>query len=346
MLEAVLSLSLSNVIARQPRLQAILNDSIVLAPYDAQVTHHCSYAASSYRMQFALTDNTQVGTADWSDIEQAKFKVQVSTSSLEPYADLIEGYADTISISPVAGSVSVEGRDLSASLLDSKTPADYQNSTASEIVRILAGRHGLNPVVVDAADFAGRSYANTKNVTSLVQFARLTSDWDILAMLAQSAGVDLFVIGSSLYFQTRGTASTTPQTILFNALTDLRLNKHPRLAAGTAVTVSSWNSATGAAVAETKGTSSTSNYSVSRPNIASTTAQAMAAQLLQSIAREAMSVQFTMPGDAVLSAQCPIRLEGTGTAFDTTYTIDSITRAFHARSGFSQTIRAKMLAQS
>ena len=347
----------NNAVVRQPHLRAILNDTVVLVPHSAQVTHHSSYAAGSFRLLVPLTGNPALAIADWAAIDRVRLRIQIRVYPHEAYADLIEGYVDIITINPVTGGVYLEGRDLSASLLDSKTPIDFQNLTSTEIVAQLCQRHGLTPVGANTAGYAGRYYGDTHNVLSLAQFAKLTSDWDILATLAQGAGNDLFVEGSNLYFQPGVAISDAPQNLLVSDLTDLRMTRSLPLSGGTMVTIASWNSALGVAVHESHDTRSrtveanaatrpSSAFTVLRPNLQPSGAQTLAGQLARSIASDAMSIHFTMPGDVALSVRRPIRLAGSGTAFDVNYRIDTINRVFRSNSGLSQKVMAKILIES
>jgi hypothetical protein len=59
----------------------------------------------------------------------------------------IYGRVDKIKYCPFKRTVSIDGRDLSALLIDSKTTEKFQNMTASQVATLLANRHGLTPVV-------------------------------------------------------------------------------------------------------------------------------------------------------------------------------------------------------
>ena len=352
--EAVLSLSLEGVIVRSPRLRAILNGDIVFAPFSAHITHHSAYSAAHYNLLVPLGDGSPLPATGWASLDRARIRIQATLNPSEPFIDLIEGYCDTVQINPVAGFVCLEGRDLSAALLDKKTPADFQNLTSSEIVAFLADQHDLTAITQDTTGFVGRQYADNTNLITLTQYAKLTSDWDIVVALAHAQNYDLFVAGSCLYFQPGTNASQAPQHIFYRDLTDLRMRRMLPLSGGVKVTVSSWNSAAGTAVSATTDSWSGTNpgsspqsaaraYTVIQPNLASSTAGTLATQLAQSIYRESMSIQFSMPGDISLNARSPILLSGSGTMFDRLYKIDSIVRQFRSRSGYSQTVCATLM---
>jgi phage protein D len=66
------------------------------------------------------------------------------------------------------------------------------------------------------------------------------------------------------------------------------------------------------------------------------------AQRLQSLASAfQMQVEVDIPGDVTINATMSLNLTGTGTAWDTTYYIDSVTHEFSFEGGFRTTIEAK-----
>lgn len=351
--EAALSFNSEHIATRSPRLRAILNGTVIVCPIAATIGHNASCRAATFALSAALAENADLGAAYWAGLTQVRVKIQISLSALEPYTDLIEGYSDSIYLNPISGFVRLEGRDLSASLLDTKTSTDFQNRTPTEIAMFLANTHGLTPMVANIATNAGRYYGNISNVTTLSQFSKLTSDWDVLAALALAWGFDLFVSGTSLYFQPREVSNQIPRSIMYSDLTDLRMNRVLPLSNGVDLTVLSWNSAHQLAVTQTVDTSISPNsagagigparrYTVMRPNLGADSAQALAEKIAQSMSAVAMSVKFTMPGDTAMTVRQPITLLGTNTIFDRQFKIDSIIRSFRSRSGFSQVVRASL----
>jgi phage protein D len=66
------------------------------------------------------------------------------------------------------------------------------------------------------------------------------------------------------------------------------------------------------------------------------------AQRLQSLANAfQMQVEVDMPGDVTVNPTQSLTLTGTGTAWDTTYYIDTVTHEFSFEEGFRTTIEAK-----
>lgn len=336
---------------RSPRLRAILNGTVVVGAIAATVAHTASCGAATFSLSVSLAENANLDTAYWANLTEARVKIQVSPRAPEPYMDLIEGYCDSIQLHPISGVVRLDGRDLSASLLDTKTPTDFQNLTPTEIVTLLAKAHGLTPIVASTAANAGRHYGNISNILSLSQFAKLTSDWDVLVELAQASDFDLYVSGTALYFQQRQIAYENPQYIKYSELMDIKMDRLLPLSNGVDLTVLSWNSADQYAVTQTvdtsmarkssdAGTWPARKYTVMRPNLSAASAQALARRVAQSLSAAAMSIKFTMLGDAAMTVRRPVVLQGTDTIFDRPFKIESLTRSFRSRSGFSQVVRA------
>ncbi len=96
--------------------------------------------------------------------------------------------------------VEIDGRDLTARLLDARTQETFSNQTASEIAETLAARHGLTADVTATTTLAGRYYATEHDRITLGQFSRATTEWDLLTFLAAREGFEAYVAGQTLTF--------------------------------------------------------------------------------------------------------------------------------------------------
>ena len=96
--------------------------------------------------------------------------------------------------------VEIDGRDLTARLLDARTQETFSNQTASQIAETLAARHGLTPNVTATQTLAGRYYAADHDRLTLGQFSRATTEWDLLTFLAAREGFEAYVSGQTLTF--------------------------------------------------------------------------------------------------------------------------------------------------
>jgi phage protein D len=82
------------------------------------------------------------------------------------------------------------------------------------------------------------------------------------------------------------------------------------------------------------------------PGLTSDQADAQA-QRLQSLASAfQMQVEVDIPGDSSINATMSLNLTGTGTAWDQTYYIDTVTHEFSFEDGFRTTIEAKTMVGS
>ena len=340
---------------RFPKIRALLDDSTAVYPYNAAIAHAASFNAATFSISISLNENPELNAAYWANLPRVRVRIQASLGYANPFIDLIEGYCDTVHVHPISGFVVLEGRDLSASLLDTKTFKNYQNRTPGEIAADIASNHGLTAIFKDAGPYAGRQYGDDTTALTLTQFAKLSTDWDMLVMLAQVSGCDLRVMGTSIYFQLDTDTSDPIANVSYSDLIDLRMNRVLPLTDGVDLTVMSWNSAQQVAVAETfasvatdysgsAGTRSPRNYTIVHPNLQSQAALALATKVAQTVVREAMSIQFRMPADLTTTAGQRIKLYGTKTIFDRLFKIDRITRAFRSQSGFIQTVHATLAA--
>ena len=317
------------------------------------VTNSASFRSATFSISLSLNENPPLDAAYWASLPRVRIRVQASHDRSDPFLDLIEGYCDNIHIHPISGSVVLEGRDLSSSLLDTKTFKNYQNLTPGEIAREIAKNHGLSAVFFAGDTYAGRLYGSDSTASTLAQFAKLTTDWDMLVMLAQVGGYDLFMSGQSIYFQPNSSPSGPIHTIHYADLIDLSMKRILPLTDGVGMTVLSWNSAQQEAITETFESPPTGraeskqpnlprSYTVMRPNLRSQTARALATEVARTVSREAMSIQFKMPADLTITARQHFTLSGTNTTFDRPFKTDWITRTFRDKSGFSQTVHATL----
>ncbi len=271
------------------------------------------------------------------------------------WVSLIQGTVDTVQIDFPAHLARLHGRDLTAALISSPTQETFANRTASEIATILAQRHNLTPQVTATTTLVDRYYELEHDRITLNQFSRASTEWDLLVALAQQEAFEVFVEGTSLYFQPARTHISTPDAILRPAATmngpanvmELRMERALALAGETTVTVKSWNSRQKQAYVQTvrspgDGSGGASqNYVVVRPNLLPDQVATLAQNWLAALTQHERVVTALMPGELSLTPRSVIAIEGTGTAFDQMYYVDSIERRVAIRGGFVQHLRAK-----
>jgi hypothetical protein len=169
--------------------------------------------------------------------------------------------------------------------------------------------------------------------------------------LANHEQFELFVSGTSLYFQAPWQAQGNSYTITPRDLMDLRMEWALPLAGGIEITVKSWNHWQQDAIITTTASSSelldgqlagpASRYQLTRPNLTPSDADALARRQLAQIACHERVIEFELPGELVMTPRDLIMLKETNTTFDQTYTIETIYRRISEATGFVERIRAK-----
>jgi hypothetical protein len=186
------------------------------------------------------------------------------------------------------------------------------------------------------------------------------TEWDLLIFLAAQEGFDVFVSGTSLYFQPAPGTQSASYSFTPADLQDLSLERSLTLARDIVVTVKSWNSRQQNAFTQTvrasgrrsgggagtggNGGSSAGppqHYVFVRPNLTMNDALQLAQQKASELTQHERVWEATMPGDLTLDPRSTIQLMGTATDFDQTYFVDSIDRHVSVQTGFVQRVRAK-----
>ncbi len=341
---------------RSRSLDVRLNGTPLRGVFAAEITNNNHFAADrfSVRAAFAPTD-----LASYVDTPDLLLDLRV-TLDASPSTSLVTGAVDRLDLDPIGGTVHFVGRDLSARLIEARTHETFANQTSSEIATLLAGRHGLSANVKATTTPVGRYWELEHDSITLDQFGRARGEWDLLVLLAGHEGFDVWVAGTTLYFQPIA-RSITPATTLRSIttlngspnVTSLRLERALTLARDIQVTVKSWNSRQQSAISQTASATSganlsskTLNYIYVVPNLTSADALNIAQRRLAEISSHERIVIAEMPGELILAPRQLLCVEGTGTGFDQSYVIDEIERRFDLHDGFTQRIRARACSAS
>ena len=165
---------------RSPRLAVLVNGVALAGAIAADVSSNSHYAADRFRVQTALqADDPSI----WS---QAEMLVEVRMGLDGAWASLVTGAVDRLDIDPIQGVVELEGRDLTAGLIEARTQETFSNRTSSEIASLLAQRQGLMADVATTSTPVGRYYQDQHDRITLDQFSHATTEWDLLIFLAQT----------------------------------------------------------------------------------------------------------------------------------------------------------------
>jgi hypothetical protein len=316
------------------------------------VASNC-FSADTFSLGFAMGPPPLGDINFWSAITAGYVEVAASADFARTSFGLIAGKIDAITIDPVHGTVVLEGRDLSASLVDSYRQQSFVNQTASEVVAAIAGNHGLLPIVTSTIGSVGRYYGDGFTRLSLGDYSRLRSDWDLLVELARENGFDVFVAGRSLFFQPSSMLRDSPIRFTPFDVQGMRIERNLTLPPDTSARVQSWNSQNMASYASDEGGGGLSpaaapNASGSQPflfsasNLTPQQTSALAERYGTGLTRLSTVLHLDMPWDLTLSPRMFILLDGVGGFVDGTYRIESVDRHYNSKSGSRQSIRAAL----
>jgi hypothetical protein len=350
-------------VVRAPRLRLLVGGIIVQGVIDAFVAANNHYAADRFTISLALGADPVANAAFWSAQDfilvdlQAGFAPATTPLGAIAWVSLIQGAVDSVQIDALHQTVQLQGRDLTAVFIESRIRQSFANQTASAIATTLAANHAMQAVVTPTTTPVGRYYNSEHDRITLDQFSRATTEWNLLVWLAEREGFDVFVQGTTLYFQPPTqvsspalTFSANPDSGSANAI-DIVMERALTLAGDISVTVKSWSSRQGSAFTQTVTASGVSglgsqgarpqSYVFVRPNLTPDEALRYATAKLQELTLHERVVIVRLPGELALTPRDMIAIAGTGTAFDQTYYIDTIEREIRFDGGFTERTRAK-----
>lgn len=329
----------ATALVRTPRLLVLANGAQLAGAMDAVVTSTGHFAADRFRVRAALTGDAAI----WAAARQIAVDVQMTLSPLSGFVSLVQGNADLVSIDPVAGTLTIEGRDRSADLIEARTQEIFANHTSSEIATILAGRHGLAADVQATTTPIGRYWELEHDSLTLNAAGRATTEWDLLVTLALREGFQLWVTGPTLHF--RAPETNAPVVLPMTGVSSVRLERALTFAGDVAVIVKSWHSRAGSGCVQTartrRGAASSRDYVFVVPNLTPDAALNYAQRKLADLTAHEMVASLEMPGELQLAPRMQVLLQGSGTGFDTVFRVDEVERRLHATHGFSQRVRMR-----
>lgn len=346
---------------RAPRLRVLWNNKAIPGVVSLSVTTNNYYQCDTFNLSVAAS----AGDPGWWDINPPMIlDIQIGIDG-GAWQSLLIGEVDHQQFHIQTGLLELSGRDLSARFIEAKTQEAFVNQTASQVAVTLAARHGLASSVTATNTLIGRYYEQDHSHLTMGQFSRTTTEWDLLTTLARFEGFDVFMLGTVLHFQAPPLETAEPYVLNYTPPgpvqrlngTSLNLERSLTLAKDVQVDVRSWSSRQGRAFTKTaraiggkaaaaSGGSSgkpttTQKYVFVRPNLNEDQAQKLANQMARDITLHERVVAAEMPGELTLTPRNMVKLQGTGTSFDQTYFIASITRSLSFSEGFRQSMRLK-----
>ncbi len=352
-------------VVRQPRGIVKVNDTRIDAWVHWEVDNNTFYESDTFRATFALSMLPAAFNEVWWASQQEIFVEVLGGFPADPdnytASELISwiyGRVDDISYDPVARTLVVSGRDLTATMIDAKTTETFQNLTSSQIATQIAARHGLTPVVTATQKMSGKYYQIDQ-----VRTNQQRSEWDLLTALASEEQFVVYVKGKELHFEPASPATADSYALTweppsgeigsyqFNGKS-INFTRALNLARGVVVTVQSISPKTGQAVKVTfpakaanikpgQSAPQAQQYSYVFANLTYEKALQKAQQLHADITKHEVKMTATLPADNILLATNLVSVTGTGTSFDQIYFPESVVREMDISAGYAMTVRAK-----
>ena len=337
--------------SRTPSVRLTVNGALVFGVLDVELVSTSYFSADQFRARIATSTGAPSTPIFWSGTASAFVNFEFSLDG-GTYQSLIQGLVDVVSIDPARGVVRIEGRDLTASMVGTRAQDSFVNRTSSEIATIIAQRHGLAPAVTATSTPVGRYYQDEHDHVTPGLFCPGISEWDQLVFLARHEIFDVFVVGTTLFFQPPPTSPELYVLRPHDALS-LTLDRSLNFARDIEVTVKSWNSrlktalfqtasARGVAISDSPPGPRTGvqRYTIVQPNLTPDDASRLAQRRVSELIRHERIIEAILPGELNLNPRSQILLTGTGTDFDQVYFVQLVERSLDTRSGFRQRIRA------
>lgn len=316
---------------RRAQIRVLVEGSEVEGAVSAETHNNNHFSADRFRIEFAA----DVVPVQALQLPGARFEIFFGLNGV--WKRLIVGLADSVSFDPASGRLDVEGRDLAALMIEAQIDESFLNRTASEIAILFASRHGLAANVDTTTTAVGRYYQAGHDRVSLGQYAKTTTEWDLLALLASREGFDLYMEGVILHF---GLPKLDTARILTQSdCLKMQLDHCVTLGRPMSVTVKSWNSKSAEATVATSrspGIGPQWERTISRPNMSVEDARSLASKTVLDTKRHEWAASVVMPGELELSPRSLVTVAATGTPWDRPYMVSQISRHLDVTGGFVQ----------
>lgn len=315
----------------RPRARVSIDGMPVPGLVELEVVAGGCFLAARFTATFAAGMTPAAGAGFFAGLTNQSVLIEVAPDGIG-YTALLTGVIDAVRIEWACDLATISGRDLTALLIDAEISESFVNRSASQIAEDIAAAHGLMPNVTATSTLVGQYYQRDHARTALGLNARVTTEWELLTSLALAEGFVASVTGNTLNFGPP--QAGLPVFVTTTGLSALTFDMITALPG--AATVKSWNCRNKTVVSESYGTGLMTT--IIRPNLVQ--AQAMAQGHIEALSRHAVIMQARMPANATLAPGMLLLLGGTGTRFDQTYVVDSVTRRLAGMAGFVQDICA------
>ena len=365
---------------RRPRIRFAVNGTPLKGCFDASVNANNHLSADTWEATLAMDVDPGYGWAFWGDQKDATIAIDAAIlpegaaeGAVPAWTSLITGKVDDLHVDPGQGTVHLSGRDLTSLLVDTKIQKAFANQTTSQILTMFATEHGLKADVTPTTRLVGTFYKEEHDKLSLGNFSKQTSEWELACYLVREEDQDIWIDASGLHTRPAadpGGTDAKPFPIVYvprtdaapvpsaNAATDIQCERSLTLAKDIRVTVKTWDSAhktaytrtvdgKGSVVASGKGSGSSGKaaaaqqYVFVKPGMTPDQALRFAQQQARVLTLLERVVTVEMPGELELTPRSLVSLSGTGTSWDQTYYVDTLSRRVNWSDGFKQTVRLK-----
>jgi phage protein D len=279
--------------------------------------------------------------------DPSNFKKEELRRTIVGYVDVVSVQFDVTNGGEI---VKLEGRDLSALLIDNQITDKYQNSTSSQIAQTFAAMHGFGPQIHQTRTLAGTYYNNDSSVIS-----DTSSEWDLLMYLAQQEGFVVRIYGTTLYFGpiSQVTDINLPPIVLTwgDNIETLDIERSPHAARDIKVEVISYDRNSKQKIV---GTAQGTSYHTTRlpnplnrdayteiyriPGLTKAQADEQATTILQNLSLEQLTGPLKTYGEMDFTVDRKITLKGTGAVLSQDYYISRVTENFDLQNGFDAEI--------
>lgn len=317
----------------------------------ATVTRTSKRQTDTFSAELSITDTARygIGLAEWADWDPQDVSILMST---EPdgadLREMISGKVDLPNISLSTMRVSIQGRDRSAALAESKRSEKFQNQKPDEIAKKIAEAHKLTlKFSGNVSDFSGKKYVQ--------DFAHLVlnrTDWETLSSLADQIGYRWYVDGKTLYMEpkTEGDGGFDLVWVppeegdpAYANISDLSLRRNMNAARPIQVSVRSWHHRSKkifSGKANIDGRGDPLTYTDHHNGKEQSQVDKLAKARAREVARHELGITWTGPGDLSADVRQPCNLSGTGTIFDQAYSTEQIVWTMHMDEPFHMVVDA------
>ncbi|NTF67979.1 phage late control D family protein [Rhizobium rhizogenes] len=284
----------------------------------------------------------------WSVQNDISVQVQFQADAFAGPVQMFDGKVDQVGHDFTDRMLKIQGRDKSAALIDNKTTEKFNNQSADQIVKTIAGRRGISVDADTVPKKAGKLFQ--------IDFAKVThrlSEWTAINKIADESGMNAYMTGGVLYFKpidetlpVLDVVYVPPTAASYANGNFMRLSTSRNLIIGRPVnvTVQSWNYKEKKAYQSTKSAPGTGDplvYNYQGAGLTGDQAEKLADKRLAENTSHELNFSLDMPGDPTVTPRFTMQLSGTGTAYDQQHEIMSIEHSMSQSGGYRMTISAK-----